>query len=176
MKILKLISFWVLLIVLGSPFGPVQSRPAASVADQQKSQFQARYTEMKAAMAARDEKAVRALLAPDFQSVDASGKVGSVAEMIAGIVALQPDPNKSSKTIVQSVAIEKGRAIVTQTYEMQTTRIAPDGSSFPFSISARSTDTWSKSGQQWLLSRTMTDEMSVFRNGQTVAHQVRPSK
>jgi ketosteroid isomerase-like protein len=169
------LSFLLLIAVAGLGTAPTNAR-APDTVGMLKVQLQARYSEMKVAMAAKDANAIRAIVAPDFTSTDASGRVEAISELLAGIASLQPDPNKVSKTTIKSIIAQGGTAIVKQAYEMRTMRSAPDGTSYPFSMLARSTDIWTKFDNRWRLSRTMTEEMSIFKNGELTAHQVRANR
>src|SRR5262249_27565087 len=68
-----------------------------------RAKLEAQYAAMKAAMASRDAKALSALLAPEFVSVDASNQPTDADRMIQGIASLPTDPNKDSHTTLISI-------------------------------------------------------------------------
>jgi len=133
--------------------------------------LQARYDAMKAAMATHDGHAMSSILAPDFTSVDVSGQSETGAQMIAEVDGLKHDASKVSTTTLMAISVEANRAIVQQRYDMKTAEIGDDGARHSIELIARSTDTWIKSGDTWLLERTLTDELSSFKDGDLVAHR-----
>ena len=137
--------------------------------------LQARYAAMRASMGARDDKAVSALLASDFVSIDVSGQIENAAQMIKEIDALPKDPLKVSTTTILSVNPNGGVAIVEQRYDMKTVKTAADGSKRNVELITLSTDTWSNVGGSWLLQKTQTDQLDYYINGQQVAHKVKPT-
>lgn len=148
--------------------------PAVWSAADLKTVLQGRYAEMKKAMAAHDGKAIAALLAPDFVSIDVRGQSKTGDQMIAEVNALKPDPNKTSETTLTSVMQANDTATVEQRYDMKTLRAGTDGVQHPVEIVALSTDTWVNAGGAWLMRRTVTNEVSLYRDGQLAAHQQKP--
>ena len=134
-----------------------------------------RYADMKAAMAAHDGAAVAAILTSDFESVDISGHSETGSQMIQEVSALKPDPNKWSETSLLSIAPGTGPVVVQQQYHMKTIKIADDGSTHHVELITLSTDTWVKTGGVWHIERTITDEISYFRDGQLVMHKTKAS-
>jgi hypothetical protein len=100
---------------------------------------------MKAAMAARDGKAISEILAPDFISEDASGQKESADTMIQQVLALPKDPLKVSNTTILSIKASADSANVDQRYDMKTTKAGPDGNKRDVELITVSTDTWIKS-------------------------------
>ncbi len=137
--------------------------------------LQARYATMKAAMAAHDGKAISALLAPDFVSVEVSGQTVTGAQMISGVAALPPDPNKVSQTTLLSVTANGNTATVDQRYDMKTVKTGTDGVTKNIELVTLSTDTWIKSGGAWLIQRSVTKQIDYFVNGISVAHKTSAS-
>jgi len=142
--------------------------------DDLKPALQARYDTMKAAMAAHDGSAIAAILAPDFTSVDTSGQTDTAAQMIDGVNRLKSDPNKKSKTTLETVSRQGDTALVRQRYDMRTTKAGSDGVQHQIELVALSTDTCVKPQAVWLMQRTVTNELSYFVDGAMVAHKVRP--
>jgi hypothetical protein len=138
-----------------------------------KATLEARYAAMKAAMTTHDGSALSKLLAPDFASVDVSGNAQSADQMIAEVGALKPDPNKTSTTTLTTVSQVGDTATVEQRYEMHTIKAGPDGVSHKIDLVALSTDTWIHPKGVWLLSKTMTDELTYSVDGKIVARKSR---
>lgn len=136
--------------------------------------LQSRYADLKAAMAAHDGAAIAAILAPDFVSVDVSGKSEFASQMIAEVNGLKPDSNKSSETTLISVTPGTGVVTVKQRYDMKTVRAGADGTQHNVELIALSTNSWVKPAGVWLIERTVTNELSYIRDGLLVAHKVQP--
>jgi ketosteroid isomerase-like protein len=138
-----------------------------------RSVLEGRYAAMKAAMAARDRQAIAALLAPDFVSVDLSGRSESAEQMLPKLAGMPDDPNKVSETTLLSVKLDGDVATVSQRYHMTTTKVDEKGVRHPVEIVTVSTDTWVRSGDTWRLQRTVTDQIDYTVDGRSVAHKVR---
>jgi hypothetical protein len=65
---------------------------------------------------------------------------------------------------------------VVQRYDMKTIRTDPDSTPHNVELVTVSTDTWVKPANVWLIDKTVTDELSYFKDGKLVAHQVKPTK
>jgi hypothetical protein len=128
---------------------------------------------MKAAMAARDSKAMAALLTADFRSEDVTGKVQTGNEMVQQVSAMPKDPNRVSETTVLSVRVVGNAATVRQRYHMTTSKTGPDGATHPVELTSVSTDTWVMTEGVWLLRQTVTDQLDYNVDGRVVAHRER---
>jgi Domain of unknown function (DUF4440) len=133
----------------------------------------ARYSEMKTAMTSHDSKALRAILAPDFVSIDTSDKSETADSMIAAVNSMQADPNKVSKTTLISVKRIGAGAKVEQRYEMNTQRIGNDGRDHAVRLETISTDTWVLAQGQWRIQRTITNKLDYYIDGKVAAHKER---
>jgi len=141
-----------------------------------KDTLQRRYAEMKAAMSAHDDKAMQALLAPDFVSIDVTGRSESATQMISEVDAL---PIAASEDYVSATTILSMRpagksVVVTQRYDMKTHKAGAEGVNRTTELITVSTDTWVKMNGAWILQKTETDRLDYYLNGQQVMHQVRP--
>ena len=134
------------------------------------STFEPLYAQLKSAMAERDEKAVLAMLAPDFQSEDASGNVTNSEKMVSGLSKLPKDPNKISSTTLLNVSTKGNTAFVKQKYVMNTTKPSADGSSKKVELVSISNDTWEIINGKWFLLKTVTQEMQYSVDGKEVSH------
>ena len=140
-----------------------------------KAELQSRYSLMKSAMSAHDGVALAALLTPDFQSVDTSGQVISGAQMIEKIRTLESDPNRTSSTTLKAIAPTSDSIVVQQQYDMKTTKTNTDGSARKVELLTLSTDTWVRVQGALLCKRTVTNETSIYLDGQLVAHKAGPA-
>jgi hypothetical protein len=57
---------------------------------------------------------------------------------------------------------------------MKTVATTADGTQHSVELVALSTDTWVKPADVWLMQRTVTNELSLFRDGQLVMHKKKP--
>jgi ketosteroid isomerase-like protein len=150
--------------------GPIASRADDSL----RTALESRYAAMKAAMAAHDSVAIAAIFAPDFASVDVSGQSKGASQVIADVTAVKPDPNRSSETTLISIVPAADSITVEQRYHMKTVATTADGTQHSVELVALSTDTWVKPADVWLIRRTVTNELSLFRDGQVVMHKKTP--
>jgi hypothetical protein len=130
-----------------------------------KAALQSRYLDMKSAVDAHDGAAMAAILAPDFASVDISGRSQTASQMIAEVNAMKPDPNRSSETTLISITPGAKAVTVEQQYDMKTIALRPNGTQHKFEMVALSTDSWVKPADVWLIERTVTTEVSYFTDG-----------
>lgn len=151
---------------------------AAAVAcradDSLKAALESRYAAMKAAMAARDSEAITAMLAPDFAAVDVFGQSKKASRVMLELAAVKPDPNKTREVTLIEVTPAGDSVTVQQRYHMKTVATEADGTQHSVELVTLSTDTWVKPGDTWLLQRTVTNELSMFRDGQMVMHEKKP--
>src|SRR5262249_17332898 len=78
-----------------------------------------RYAELETGMANRDAKAIATLLAPDFVSIDVSGKETYGHQMIESLKALHDNPNRVSNTTLLSIEPSGNKAVVKQRYNIK---------------------------------------------------------
>jgi len=131
---------------------------------------------MKSAMANRDAKVIATLLAPDFVSIDVSGKETTGDQMIESLKALPVNPNRASSTTLLSIAPSGNKAVVKQRYNIKTVRAATDGAKQEVELTTLSTDVWILKGGIWVLQRTVTDQMDALVDGKPMVHRVRKSE
>jgi hypothetical protein len=133
--------------------------------------LQSRYDAMKAAMAARDSSAIRALLTSDFTATDIIGETENAAQMIAGVQLLKPDPDKKTQTTLLSVTVNGDTAEVEQTYDITAQKTGANGQVYAVELKTQSHDTWKKIGASWLLSSTRTEHLDYSVNGKIIMHK-----
>jgi hypothetical protein len=138
-----------------------------------KAALEQRYTAMKAAMAAHDAGALRAILAPGFASIDVNGQRQNASQMIAEVRTIPSDPHKTSATTVLSCSGTAKSLTVKQRFDLKTVRRGPDGAPHKVELVSLSTDTWVKPGAVWLMERTVTDDMTLYRDGKLAGHRAR---
>jgi hypothetical protein len=138
--------------------------------------FEGRYAAMRSAVANRDTKEIATLLAPDFVSIDVSGKETTGGQMIESLKALPVDPNRVSNTTLLSIEPSGNKAVVKQRYNMKTVRAAANGAKQEVELTSLSTDVWVLTGGTWVLQQTATDQMDALIDGKPLVHSVRKSE
>jgi len=133
--------------------------------------FQVHYSSMKAAIAARDAKALASLLAPGFVSEDVDSHTEDANAMIRQVSGMPIDPNKASDTVIESVDLAGDTAIVRQRYHMTTTKIASGAPPKSIDLVTWSTDTWINIENTWLIQKTVTNRLEYKVDGRLVAHK-----
>lgn len=136
--------------------------------------LEARYAQMKSAMHTHDARALGAILAPGFISVDLDGKTESADQMIQDVNALPSDSNRSSETTLLSIRPSKTGTVVEQRYTMRTKKQGQNGIEQNVELVAVSTDTWIMLDGKWRIQRTITDQLDYYIDGKHVLHQKRP--
>jgi Domain of unknown function (DUF4440) len=145
--------------------------------DSLRTEMEKRYAQMKTAMDDRDGKAIAAMLAPGFASENVAGGIQGANEIIKGVQGLLLDPSKASDTTLLSITQSADSVVVDQQYHMTKTKVSPSGEKHEIELVTLSTDTWVKSGGEWLLKRSLTNQLDYRQDGVVVAHQVHaPSK
>jgi ketosteroid isomerase-like protein len=147
---------------------------AGSADDSLRAALQSRYADLKAATAARDAAALAAIFAPDFVSVEVSGRSRGASQVIADLNAVKPDPNKTSETTLITITPGASAVTVEQRFDMKSVMTAADGTQHNIELVALSTDSWIRPADVWLIQRTVTNELSFFNDGQLVMHEVKP--
>lgn len=143
--------------------------------DALKKTLEGRYEAMKIAMEAQDEKAILAVLAPDFISVDVALHTLDAVQLVKRVNALSKDPLRVTKTTILSVKSTNNEAVVEQRYLMHTTKTGEAGTvNSQVDLTTESTDTWKNTDGVWLLQKTVTKMMDLKINDKTVVHKVLP--
>ena len=133
--------------------------------------LEARYAEIKSAMADRDADKMRVILASDFTSIDASGHSENADQMLQELSAVPKDNSKVSKTTLGDIKPDGNTAVVDQHYDMTTTKTGADGKKNDIHLIADSTDIWVKVNGVWLYQKTTTKQIDLYKNGQLVVHK-----
>ncbi len=138
-----------------------------------RSSLEARYAQMQRAIQSHDARALKAVLAPGFVSVELNGKTASEDEMLRDLDKVPSDPDQSSRTTILSVQRSNKAAVVEQRYAMRTRRKGRNGAEHRIRLVAVSTDTWILLHREWRIQRTVTDKLDYYVDGKRVLHQVR---
>jgi hypothetical protein len=131
-----------------------------------------RYAAMKTAMEAHDADHMRALVTPDYQSIDAQGRLlGGVNELIAAMAFLAPpDPRRMVSSTIVSLKRDGDVATVHQRYDSKTGRKSLDGADHTYEQISLTTDTWVDGEGGWRMQKTQTDELTILVSGKTAMH------
>jgi Domain of unknown function (DUF4440) len=141
--------------------------------DELRTILEGRYAAMKSAMANRDAKELTTLLAPNFVSIDVSGKETTGDRMIETLKVLPDDRNNAARaTTLLSVESDGNKAVVKQRYNLKTVT----GAKQEVELTTLSTDVWILTGGTWVLQQTATDQLDAFVGGKPISHRVRKSE
>lgn len=120
----------------------------------------ARYAEMRMAMASGRREPIAALLTPRFVSINVRGKESNADEMIDSVLKLDIDREKrTATTTLVNIEESNGIARVLQHYAMTTTQVGP---AIPKKLQTLSADAWVYSNGTWLLAKTQTLEVEAI--------------
>ena len=166
-----------------------------------KAPFEARYTELRNAMQARDEAAINAILTPDYVLSDVQGETRNRADVatMGGRMGgrgrgprpdgargdggpppagPRPDgpppgerPQRKIEQTVLSAAISGPVATVQQQLVMGGQREGDDGEMHTMQMTMKATDVWVKQGEVWMLKASNQTEMEMQRDGEVVFSQ-----
>jgi len=167
---------------IGKPRKPrLSERRFTPIEHPLRSTLDARYLDMRAAMASGRREPIAAILTPFFLSVDAFGRESDADDMIDSVLKLQIDREKrTATTTLVSIEENNGVARVLQHYAMTTT--AQVGPMMPKALQTLSADTWVCSEGTWLLTKTRTLELEAItgagahRHVESAAQTVPPSR
>ena len=140
-----------------------------------KTAFDARYTELSAAMQTRDAAAISKVIASGYVMIDIQGDEHAMADMQA-MMAKMPaaaDPAKGPKTIVLSAAITGTTALVKQQMDVHMVRKDEAGTEMVLDVTILSDDTWVQRGGTWLLVRSEQKDLTVKKDGEVAFHQAK---
>lgn len=148
----------------------VLSAPAYAQADQT-AQFQERYTALRAPMEARDADAIGKIFAPEYTITDLRGEKRTGADMIARMQKMGggrggPAGSRKIETKVLTANVTGDKAVVDQQLVAGGTRPGDDGKDHTMEMVMKSTDTWAKRGEAWLLLESVQTGMTVKRDGE----------
>lgn len=138
--------------------------PGIALADT-KSDLQAQYAALNAAMESRQADQIRPLLAPDFKRTDLGGNVMNADQLLEGLARIPADPKRKTSNAILSLTENGPNAIVEQRQNARDIREGRDGAIHEFIMSELRHDTWEKTEQGWLLKTTEAQEMTISRDG-----------
>jgi|GEM_PF-6489027 len=127
--------------------------------------IQARYDQFTAAVDHKNWSAARAILAPEFRSIEVDGKASSADQMFAELQGLPPLVGKRGKTAVVSLRLSGDVAFVEQRDDESFGVADASGTQHSFVIASRSSDRWLRNGETWLLVETLTEQTALTLDG-----------
>ena len=168
--------------------------------DAERAAIEARYGELRAAMASGDEAAINAIVLPDFVHTDLEGETrdrtaltgmrgpggrrgpggpgGPGAPPPPGADGPRPDgpppadrPRPQVEQTFQSVQIFGNGAAINQTLTMRGSRPGDDGKVHTMAMTMKSSDVWVRQNGVWMLKSSTQKAMSVERDGDVVFSQ-----
>ena len=146
------------------------SAPALAQADSA-ALFQGRYADLRSAMQEKDAVKIAAVLAPDYRMTDIQGEEHDAAALAERMGRMPQGAGRSVETKVLSAAITGESAAVEQELTGAMTRAGPDGAEHRMELHLRSADSWALRGGQWLLVKSVQQELTVKRDGEVFLHQ-----
>ena len=144
---------------------------SAAAQEDPKSLFQGRYDAFRSAMAAQDQAAVSAILAPGYTMTDIQGEVRDAAALATMLQRMPGAMGAGAKTTVLEATVTGDTAAVKQQLAATATRPGPDGNEMTMEFEVVSNDTWVKSGDAWLLKASVQKDLVVKRNGEVFFKQ-----
>lgn len=143
----------------------------AQAQDDAMAAFEARYTELRTAMIARDSAKVGAVLAPEYESTDIRGETHSRSEVLERLGQMPGGSDAKPQTRVIAAKLNGESAAVDSEMTVQMKRPDEKGEEMTLDITVKADDTWVQRGGAWLLQKTVQKEMIVARNGEVVFRQ-----
>jgi len=144
---------------------------SAAAQEDPKAQFQSRYDAFRTAMAAQDQAAVSAILAPGYTMTDIQGEVRDAAALAAMMQRMPAGMGRDAKTTVLEATVSGDTAAIKQQLAGKATRPGPDGNEMTMEFEVTSNDTWVKNGTAWLLKASVQKDIVVKRNGEVFFKQ-----
>jgi hypothetical protein len=154
----------------GSPRPVLLSkRPAVPTDHPLRAALDARYLDMRAAMAAGDRARILALFTLDFVSEDIDGHKIDASTLTDRVTALDIDRSKRAvSTTITAIDAHDGGAVVLQRYAMSTTERSPN---VPEALWTESEDVWRFVDGTWRSAGTTTLAIETIRAGRLRSQQ-----
>jgi hypothetical protein len=134
--------------------------------------LEAQYAKIIAAEKAKDWKALEAILAPNYRSIDTDGTIISRTREMKQDEETPAVRNERDRITVLSVDLKGDQLFVQQRFNGRFDQTGQDGKSHRFVIVAYSSDLWRRNGTGWICEQTITNVQDVSVDGQPVAHDV----
>lgn len=144
---------------------------SASAQEDPKATFQSRYDAFRVAMAAQDQAAIGAILAPGYTMTDIQGEVRDAAAVAGMLQRMPAGMGRDAKTTVLEVSVSGDSAAVKQQLATKASRPGPDGNPMNLEIEVSSNDTWVKNGDTWQLKTSVQKDVVVKRDGEVFFKQ-----
>ncbi|MFM5954823.1 MAG: nuclear transport factor 2 family protein [Novosphingobium sp.] len=142
----------------------------AAYAQDDQAAFEARYTQLRTAMLAKDRSAAESLLAADYQSTDIRGETHTRSEVLDRMAQI-PEGVDPPQNKVLKLTVAGDSAAVESQMTMHMKRPGEDGAEMKIDITVISDDTWVQRSGTWLLQKSVQKDMSVAKDGEVVFHQ-----
>lgn len=143
---------------------------SAAYAQDDQAAFEARYTQLRTAIIAKDRAAAEKLLAADYESTDIRGETHNRSEVLDRLSQIpqgvEPPQNK-----VLKLAVNGDSAAVENQMTMHMKRTGDDGAEVKLDVTVVSDDTWVQRSGTWLLQKSVQKDLSVAKDGEVVFHQ-----
>lgn len=146
----------------------------AQAQDDAKTQFQARYGELRSAMEAHDTAAMGKIIAPEYTMTDIQGGTHTAAEVMermAQMAGKTPDPARKVETTVLSAVVSGDSATVEQQLAGGGKRAGDDGAEHTMEMVMKGTDNWAKRDGTWVLVKSVQTGITVKRDGEVFFQQ-----
>lgn len=144
---------------------------SAAAQEDPKALFQNRYDAFRSAMAAQDQAAVSAILAPGYTMTDIQGEVRDASALAAMMQRMPAAMGRDAKTIVLEASVSGDTAAVKQQLVAKASRPGPDGKEMTMEFEVTSNDTWVNNGAAWLLKASVQKDVVVKRDGEVFFKQ-----
>jgi Domain of unknown function (DUF4440) len=145
---------------------------AAYAQDDPRAMFEARYTQLRTALFAKDGAAASAILAADYESTDIRGETRTRAQVLERLGDMPPGlENAKPESKVLKVSVSGDSAAIESQMTLSVKRPGDDGTEMQLGITVVSDDTWVQRGGAWLLQKSVQKDLSVSKDGEIVFHQ-----
>jgi len=145
----------------------VSLMPAVALADV-RSDFEARYAQLRKAMDTREPEQIKPLLTPDFSATDIGGESQSADDLIDRLSMIPVDPERKETNAIDSIEVQGNTAQVVQHLDVSGTREGRDGKTHTMTFATVSHDTWVQQPSGWLLKATEMEQVRITRDGQVL--------
>lgn len=137
-----------------------------------KAVIEAQYAKIIQAEKDKDWKALEAILAPNYRSIDTDGTAISRTLEMKQDEEAPAVKNERDRITVVSLTLEGDQLYVQQRFNGRFDQVGEDGKSHRFVVTAYSSDLWRRNGDSWICEQTITNVQDVSVDGTPVAHDV----
>lgn len=163
----------VISIALSGALAPIAGCAAHRDAAEVKATLQQRYAAYAQAIAQRDGPALSAILAPNFEAINADGRSAPGALLVRQVTSFPRDPNMHSAASIGALRLDGDKAIASVTTVLTSLRISKGVPPAHVRFVTVSDDTWVDKGGTWLYERTVANRVDAYTDGKLTLHEVR---